>query len=294
MQARARTLQRVAAMLPALIASLVAATASASADPVLGNTAVEHGRDYNGDGIAEAFPFTSSSGGYTDQASVYVGGDSAATGLVVGLYADNGGAPGTLIAQAWLTSPVSHAWNNLPFPIAPVSAGTPYWLAILGTGGQLNFRDDATDGSCQSVTSDPTSVMPTSFTDSWWNTCNVSAYLSLQPTSDPPAPASVSAPTISGDFSYHGTGEGSYGGTITATVGAWASSTVTTTYSFDWQQCDASGANCTDVAPNGPIPNTYVITPSEVGSTLRVVVTAVSSSGTTTAYSNTSPVITAS
>ncbi len=283
----------MAAVLPLLIASLSTTVARASADPVLGNAAVQPGRDHNDDGIAEAFPFTPSSGGYTNQASVYVGGNSAASGLVVGLYSDNGGAPGTLLAQASMASPVSGAWNSLPFPIVPVSAGARYWLAILGTGGRLNFHDDATDGSCQSVTSDATSVMPSSFTNSWWNTCNVSAYLSLQPTADPPAPASVSVPTISGDFSYHGTGEDGYGGTVTATLGSWASSALTT-YSYQWQQCDASGANCANVAPTGPVPNAYVVTPGEVGSTLRVGVTAASSFGTATAYSNTSPVITAS
>ena len=268
-----------------LIASFAATAASASATTLVGNTSVQSGTDNNA-GSAEAFPFTSSASGTTTDASVYVDSGSAATGLVVGLYSDSSGAPGTLLGQASLSTPSRGAWNTLSFPSVSISANTPYWLAILGTGGQLRFRDDSTDGSCQSVTSDITGLtsMPSSFSGSQWDTCNVSAYLSDS------APVSDSAPTMSGEFSFHGSGQGGAGGTVSATVGTWISSG-STTYSFQWQECDSSGGNCSNVSPTGMIPDEYIITPGEVGNTIRVAVTATNSYGSTTAYSAASPVI---
>jgi hypothetical protein len=277
-----------------LIASLTAAAASASAMTLVGNTSVQPGTD-SIDGPAEAFPFTSSGSGTAVKAAVYVDSGSAATGLVVGLYSDSGGAPGTLLGQASLSSPSSAAWNMLSFTPVSISANTPYWLAILGTGGQLHFRDDGTAGGCRSVTSTVASVtpMPSSFsTASWWDTCNVSAYLfnSDSASVSNSAPVSDAAPTVSGDFSFHGSGQGGYGGTVSATVGTWTSSGLTT-YSFQWQECDSSGGNCSNVSPTGMIPDAYIITPGEVGNTIRVAVTATNSYGSTTAYSAASPVI---
>ena len=274
-----------------LIASLAATAASASATTLVGNTSVQSGTDSNA-GSAEAFPFTSSASGTTTAASVYVDSGSAATGLVVGLYSDSSGAPGALLGQASLSSPSSGAWNTLSFPLVSISASTRHWLAILGTGGELKFRDDRTDGSCQSVTSDVISLtsMPSSFRAGRWDTCNVSAYLS---TSDSAPAASDSAPTVSGDFSFHGSGQGGFGGTVSATAGTWTSSG-STTYSFQWQECDSSGGNCSNVSPTGMIPDEYIITPGEVGNTIRVAVTATNVDGATIAYSAVSPIITSS
>ncbi len=282
---------RLIVVLAVLIASVAVTVSSASAATLIGNTSVQSGTDNNDDGVAEAFPFTSLSGGTATEASVYIDSGSAATGLVVGLYSDDDGAPGTLLGQASISSPASGTWNRLSFPPVPISAGTQYWLAILGTGGQLNFRDDNTDGTCRSVTSSATSTMPSSIGESWWDTCDVSAYVS---TSDQAPPVSVYPPTISGDFAYYSSGEAGWGGTVTATEGTWTSSDPTT-YSFQWQECDSSGANCSNVAPTGLLaPDQYTITPGEVGDTIRVAVTATNAYGSTTAYSDPSPVITAS
>jgi hypothetical protein len=103
----------------------------------------------------------------------------------------------------------------------------------------------------------------------------------------------ISAPTISGDFGYYGIGESGWGGTVTATIGTWKSDDPPT-YSFQWKECDSSGDNCSDVPHVGSAPDNYWITPSEVGNTIRVAVTATNPYGSTTAYSDPSPVITAS
>ena len=58
-------------------------------------------------------------------------------------------------------------------------------------------------------------------------------------TIDPVLPVNTSAPTISG--------VAQVGQTLTASSGAW-SGTAPISYSYQWLRCDATGANCTDIA----------------------------------------------
>jgi RHS repeat-associated protein len=82
------------------------------------------------------------------------------------------------------------------------------------------------------------------------------------------------APAISGIA-----GEGQ---TLTAGTGSWEG-TPAISYAYQWQSCDSLGESCMDVA--GATGSTYVIGPSDVGDTLRVVVTAKNSAGSTSATS---------
>jgi hypothetical protein len=72
------------------------------------------------------------------------------------------------------------------------------------------------------------------------------------------------------------------GQTLTATAGNW-SGTQPITFAFQWRRCGASGGNCTDLP--GATAQTYVATTADVGSTLRVAVTATNSAGSSTAAS---------
>jgi hypothetical protein len=40
-----------------------------------------------------------------------------------------------------LAAPKSAAWNVVKIPATSVTTGTSYWIALLGTGGTLKFRD---------------------------------------------------------------------------------------------------------------------------------------------------------
>jgi hypothetical protein len=95
------------------------------------------------------------------------------------------------------------------------------------------------------------------------------------------APTNTGAPGISGS-----TVEGS---TLTATTGTWSSSS-STTYSFQWQRCNASGAACVTIA--GATGQTYVIQTADVGNRARVVVTARNADGSTVANSGVTAAIT--
>ena len=86
-------------------------------------------------------------------------------------------------------------------------------------------------------------------------------------------PTGTAVPTISGTVAV--------GQTLTASTGTWLNSPVT--YAYQWQRCDAAGANC------APIPSattqTYMVTPSDAGFTLEVVVSATNVYGAGTATS---------
>jgi hypothetical protein len=78
------------------------------------------------------------------------------------------------------------------------------------------------------------------------------------------------------------TGTTQQGETLTATTGAWSLSP--TGYTYQWQDCNRAGASCASVAGSGTA-STYVPVVSDVGQTLRVVVTATNASGSHSAAS---------
>ena len=60
------------------------------------------------------------------------------------------------------------------------------------------------------------------------------------------------------------------GSTLTADPGTWTG-TGPIDFDYQWQRCDAAGANCVDIA--GATDETYTLDSDDVGSTVRVVVT---------------------
>jgi hypothetical protein len=96
------------------------------------------------------------------------------------------------------------------------------------------------------------------------------------------APANTAAPTISANTYV--------GQTLTASNGTWNSDT-TPSFSYQWQRCDKLGNGCSSIS--GATSQTYVLQSGDVGSTLRVVVTAKNSSGSSSATSAQTAEITA-
>lgn len=96
----------------------------------------------------------------------------------------------------------------------------------------------------------------------------------------PSPPVSTSPPTISG------TAQADQA--LTASPGSW-SGTQPITYAYSWQRCNASGASCSAIS--GATSPTYGVTSADVGSTLRVAVTATNSAGFATATSNATAVV---
>jgi hypothetical protein len=93
------------------------------------------------------------------------------------------------------------------------------------------------------------------------------------------APANQTAPSISGVAQQNQT--------LTADPGTW--DPAATGYGYQWWSCDGSGNNC--VVLTGQQSSTYVPGPTDVGNTLRVVVTASNNGGSNSARSAPSPVV---
>jgi hypothetical protein len=87
-----------------------------------------------------------------------------------------------------------------------------------------------------------------------------------------PLPVEVSAPTIAG--------AAALGQTLTEGHGSWASNP--TSYSYQWEDCDGAGHNCSAIA--GATAQTYVPTTADDGHALSVQETASNASGSTAAF----------
>jgi hypothetical protein len=104
-----------------------------------------------------------------------------------------------------------------------------------------------------------------------------------QPTSTvtPPPPSNTAAPAISGTPTE--------GDTLSASSGAWNNGP--TSYAYQWQDCNSSGSSCTNIA-NATMSD-YAVRASDVGDTIRVRVTASNASGSASARSAATSVVTA-
>ena len=98
----------------------------------------------------------------------------------------------------------------------------------------------------------------------------------------PSPPSSVAAPVVSGTPTD--------GETLSSTPGSW-SGTGPIKYSYQWQHCDAQGNGCADLASE--MEPTVTLRSADVGTRLRVKVTANNGGGSASSLSATSPVVAA-
>ena len=205
----------------------------------------------------------------------------------------------TSVAPAWATSPpviiTTVAGSGPPVSVtAPSVSGTPGQGQTLtaATGTWINaptaysyqWQDcDATGNNCVAI-SGATGVTQTLGQDDVGHTIRAvvtaanaggATARSSAATSVvvPGAPVNTAAPTI--------TGTATDTQTLAAGTGAWTNTP--TAYSYQWQDCDATGANCTTIG--GATGSTYTLQSSDLGDTVRVIVKAANIAGSTTATS---------
>jgi thermitase len=93
------------------------------------------------------------------------------------------------------------------------------------------------------------------------------------PPPPPTLPSSTALPVI--------TGTTQAGQTLSASTGTWSGAP--TAYASQWSRCDSAGASCATLA--GATSGSYGLTAADVGSTMRVTVTASNSAGSSSATS---------
>jgi hypothetical protein len=98
---------------------LMPGTGLAASTVLVGNSSVASVADDDATGLAEAFRFATTASGSANSASVYVDSGSRATGVVVGIYANNGGQPGSLLATGAKSGPAAGQWNQVTFGSDP-------------------------------------------------------------------------------------------------------------------------------------------------------------------------------
>jgi hypothetical protein len=94
-------------------------------------------------------------------------------------------------------------------------------------------------------------------------------------------PPNTAPPTISGSTTV--------GSTLTASPGTWTGTSVS--FAYQWNRCDAAGANCTAIA--NATNTTYVLANEDVGHTIRVAVTGKDTTGSNTVTSAQTVAVTA-
>jgi hypothetical protein len=147
--------------------------------PLLGTQTIESNRDTNPIGAAEAFQATATANGTLGSLSIYLDASNSVQQLTIGLYSDNGGHPGTLLAQGSTTQMTNGVFNAISVSPVNIISGTPYWIAILGTqSGTFAYRDSA-NSSCGdegSAQTNLTSLPATWTTGKTFGNCPLSGY----------------------------------------------------------------------------------------------------------------------
>jgi FG-GAP repeat protein len=135
---------------------------------LVGSSQIQPNVDSNPAGTAEAFRYTAASTGSAGKLSVYLDTTSTATKVMIGLYTNTStGNPGMLLTSGTITNPKPGAWNTVTVPATQLTAGTPYWLAVLTPfkAGTIKFRDlpDGTGDPTQTSAQKSLMSMPSSW-----------------------------------------------------------------------------------------------------------------------------------
>ena len=92
--------------------------------------------------------FTAEANGSLSQIRVKCG---AAGNVKVAIYNDNSGSPGSLRSSLNTDTPVVSGWNQINITPTQVSAGTPYWLALISDSRCVGYKSTGGTGRYKSA-----------------------------------------------------------------------------------------------------------------------------------------------
>jgi len=109
-------------------------------------------------------------------------------------------------------------------------------------------------------------------------------------TTGTPPPNSRPSPFLRWTWGPQISGTTTQGHRLTTTNGTWTGSP--TSFVYEWQDCNSTGGSCSSIS--GATSASYILTANDVGDTIRVVVTATNSGGSTPATSTATATATSS
>jgi hypothetical protein len=187
------------------------------------------------------------------------------------IYADSGGSPGALLATGtevtYQGSANGSGWFALPFGSSVALSPGTYWLGfITGTTTEgIGYAYDSVANS-RAYNTNAYSAGPTNpFGSLTKDSRQASIYASYTPITS--LPLNSVPPSISGTAQS--------GQTLSADPGIWSGAP--TSYGYQWERCDTTGANCSPIA--GATAQRYPLGASDAGFTMRVSVTAANAAG---------------
>jgi hypothetical protein len=129
---------------------------------LLGNRKIDERRTTIPPGQAYVFQYSASASGLANRLRLYVDAGTATNAVNVGLYGDEAGQPGPLLAQGTIVRPVANAWNLATLSATNVSKGSTYWIAVLNPagGGPLALRGATGSGSSRVALQPALSTFP--------------------------------------------------------------------------------------------------------------------------------------
>src|SRR5262249_6959216 len=110
---------------------------------------------------------------------------NAANKIVIGLYANTASnKPGALLTAGTITQPTAGGWNSVAVTSVHVTAGTSYWIAVLGPtgGGTFQFVDSGASRVSFGSTQTSLSTLPGTYSPGpAWNSASVCATATGKP-----------------------------------------------------------------------------------------------------------------
>jgi hypothetical protein len=161
-------------------------------------------------------------------------------------------------------------WTNNPTSFAY------QWQHCTG-GTCTNIGTNANTYTIQSSDTGYTIIVIVTATNSAGSASQTSAPTGVVPAAG--APGNTVAPTIAGVPMPSATAI-TGAGTLTADPGTWANSP--TGYTYQWQHCDSTGANCVNATGAGATTSNYTVGVNDTTGTIKVLVTASNASGSST------------
>jgi glucose/arabinose dehydrogenase len=152
-------------------------------------------------GRAEVYRTTASANARVTSIALRLAPTNTASAVVLGLYADSGGQPTTLLASGRINAPVAGAWNEVAISNGPtLTAGTPYWIGLLNPSdatGVLRWHDRAggSGGPERGSASSTLGALPATWASgAVWSDGPLSAYVMGVPPGPPPPPVLAVSP----------------------------------------------------------------------------------------------------